>query len=316
MVASPAAAGEAAGAAAGKGPRELFYQTRQNFLNFPSQWTLKPFMGQLTAEQSLSHIEILIQSKSLSEFLERFIDSKKQSRPGFSMRSFASKLGYNSPSLLSDIVNGKRKASEDFLDRLSQYLSLNSLESRYLKNLVKIQNLSDQEEMRETLVENNKCIREVLLGPIVLHENLEPLDLLFIEHLRQNQRVSEKDFYFFWNDLFTTDECRQRVEKLQNLKIIEIEKQQITFLKLPKRFSFQGKDFKSLLDVLSQLIDRDQIKSNSILVSSLSSEDFKLAENYLMTAYNQIAMLAQASEEKKTAEDAKIRVFSSHYFSL
>lgn len=49
---------------------------------------------------------------------------KKSRNPKFSLRAWARQLGYKNPSLLSDIICGRRSPSRDFLMKLSSHLML------------------------------------------------------------------------------------------------------------------------------------------------------------------------------------------------
>jgi len=69
-------------------------------------------------------------------FLQDFYQAKKANKKSFSFRSFAKKAGFNSPSFLKLVMDGKRNLSWESIEKFTQALILNKEEATYYKDLV------------------------------------------------------------------------------------------------------------------------------------------------------------------------------------
>ncbi len=66
------------------------------------------------------------------EWLAAIMDARKAEDPKFSLRAFSKELGYNNPSMLSEVLRGTRSFRKDLADRIGQLLCLDTRETQYL----------------------------------------------------------------------------------------------------------------------------------------------------------------------------------------
>ncbi|WP_372654280.1 DUF4423 domain-containing protein [Halobacteriovorax sp.] len=108
------------------------------------------------------------------EFLKDFNEMKKRVNPSWSFGLWASKLGLNSISSITMIINGQRHAGKKIQASLIKYFDFNSKETYYFEELVKIAKSSKNDPSLTILMleqnEDLKSLRE---------ENTEQVDLFF-----------------------------------------------------------------------------------------------------------------------------------------
>ncbi len=108
------------------------------------------------------------------EFLRDFNEMKKRVNPSWSFGLWASKLGLNSISSITMIINGQRHAGKKIQASLIKYFNFNSKETYYFEELVKIAKSSKNDpSLTILMLEQNddlKSLRE---------ENTEQVDLFF-----------------------------------------------------------------------------------------------------------------------------------------
>jgi uncharacterized protein (TIGR02147 family) len=80
------------------------------------------------------------------EILVFLYQQKKNHNALFSLRAWSKKLGFRNPSLLSDIMNGKRRVTNEFALKISDSLELTTDEKRYFEALVFRANAKSDEE--------------------------------------------------------------------------------------------------------------------------------------------------------------------------
>jgi uncharacterized protein (TIGR02147 family) len=100
-------------------------------------------------------VDELYQFRDPREVLVWLFQSKKGRNPAFSVRAWSKKLGFKNPSLLSDILNGKRRISPDVALRISENLEFDDNETRFFQSLVFLSNAKSESERTfyETVVE-------------------------------------------------------------------------------------------------------------------------------------------------------------------
>lgn len=79
-------------------------------------------------------------------FLRDFYLYHKNSRAGFSFRTFSKRAGFCSSNIFKLVMDGHRNLSEDSIDKFSQGLGLNKQESEFFKNLVYFNQASNQQQ--------------------------------------------------------------------------------------------------------------------------------------------------------------------------
>jgi uncharacterized protein (TIGR02147 family) len=80
---------------------------------------------------------------SVGDYLLAYIDARKTTIPGFSLRSWARHLGICSPSLLTMIARGDRQPSDEFIQSLAKKLNFNAKERNYAHHLAAHQRATD-----------------------------------------------------------------------------------------------------------------------------------------------------------------------------
>lgn len=80
------------------------------------------------------------------EFLVALLNAKKEEDPSFSLRRWASKLGYNSPSYLSEMLRGKRRIKPAVIQKICNQEKIFGNERKHLELSVFLDNASSKEE--------------------------------------------------------------------------------------------------------------------------------------------------------------------------
>lgn len=78
----------------------------------------------------------LYQYQNYRDFLKDFYTRSKAESSKFSFRYFSREAGFQSPSFLKQVMEGKRNLSEDGIEKFSKALKLNKEEKHFFKNLV------------------------------------------------------------------------------------------------------------------------------------------------------------------------------------
>ena len=88
----------------------------------------------------------IFEFNSLGSFLKQVLKTKQEKNPLLSLRAWSSQLGFNSPSTLSRILNGKANMKLSVARKIATSLGLNTDEGRYLELLILLQEANQQEE--------------------------------------------------------------------------------------------------------------------------------------------------------------------------
>jgi uncharacterized protein (TIGR02147 family) len=78
----------------------------------------------------------LFQYLDYREYLRDYYQFHKESRAGFSLRTFSKKAGFGSSNLLKLVMDGERNLTEDSLIKFMKGLGLNKKEQGFFRNLV------------------------------------------------------------------------------------------------------------------------------------------------------------------------------------
>src|SRR4051812_47888769 len=70
------------------------------------------------------------------KFLQTYYLENKRRNPAFSLRFFGQRAGLKSYNYLKLVIEGKRRLTPTFLDPFSRALNLDSMERRYLEQMV------------------------------------------------------------------------------------------------------------------------------------------------------------------------------------
>jgi uncharacterized protein (TIGR02147 family) len=117
-------------------------------------------------------IWLLLNSKTISEFLQKLLEEKKSRRPRYSMRSLARELGL-SPAMTSQVLSGKRGFSQELLEKVAYKLGLMDQEKHILEILSDLERSRGKvrEMLEHRLTELRLEIGQTNLGPGFVNGN-------------------------------------------------------------------------------------------------------------------------------------------------
>lgn len=76
---------------------------------------------------------------SCSQYIKKLYESELNKAPSLSVRKFSQTLGFENPSLVSDVLNVNKKPSVKLLEAVLNYTKLTYSEEQYIKNLYTIE---------------------------------------------------------------------------------------------------------------------------------------------------------------------------------
>ena len=82
-------------------------------------------------------------------WLQDWFDARKAANPRYSHRLFARRAGVRSPSLLREVIDGKRNLTANTLEGFVQALDLSSADARFFGDLVALDQADTEEERNE-----------------------------------------------------------------------------------------------------------------------------------------------------------------------
>jgi uncharacterized protein (TIGR02147 family) len=80
------------------------------------------------------------------EFLDQVLNDRQSRNPRFSLRAWAKQLGFANPSLLSEVLRGKRNLRVPLARKIGENLKLGDSELRYFELLVMLESAKDPAE--------------------------------------------------------------------------------------------------------------------------------------------------------------------------
>ncbi len=97
---------------------------------------------------------------NLQDYLVAILHDRQTSHPNFSLRNWATQLGYKNPSLLSDVLNGKRKPPAKMTSELQKNLVHNTEEKKYFVLMVGMAGAKTNQEkiiFQSLMLEQTSC---------------------------------------------------------------------------------------------------------------------------------------------------------------
>lgn len=136
-----------------------------------------------------------------AEFIKTRLQNLKVERPHFSIRNECLKLRKVSPTLVSLMLQGKRKVSLDRVDELSQLLKLSPSEKQAFKNLVESEipqtkNVQKKITSEKTLLKEIKKRNEVSDSILTNFLNIYVKDAFQIKELQEHPELIYKKLAF------------------------------------------------------------------------------------------------------------------------
>ncbi len=194
------------------------------------------------------------QADDFSDFVKRFLNELKSLDSKYSLRWLSGRLGYKNPSILSDVVNRKVMASQDFYERLLLYLQLNGLEKQAFNNLF-LQDKVKSQELKGKLQGENKLIFEYWdYGDFVI-KPVTTKDLLVRTYFESDTSIQGAVECF--SPYFNKNEVLAIIEKLLQVgELVQSENGEVAAGKSSKVNNTQ-KDTADIVDFIS-----DRLKEN------------------------------------------------------
>lgn len=139
--------------------------------------------------------------QSSAEFIKTRLQNLKTERPHFSIRNECLKLRKVSPTLVSLMLQGKRKVSLDRVDELSLLLKLSPSEKQAFKNLVESEmpisrNPQKKSTVEKTLLKEIKKRNEVSDSILTNFLNIYVKDAFQIKELQEHPELIYKKLAF------------------------------------------------------------------------------------------------------------------------
>jgi uncharacterized protein (TIGR02147 family) len=256
------------------------------------------------------------------EYLESYINTKKNEDANFSVNSFSKTLGLYSPMKLVDVLNGKRKIKDKLTTALIEHTELDKTEVMYL----------------QAIIARSKEVNT---------ERLKMYDLI-VEELRPNKKKSTSinytenlDIFSDWiytailsmselpNFELTVANIKNKlVKKLETKKVEEalfslfqygllrvndegrIEKK---YFRTTSKSGLKARDFEDYYSMICELAketfdhDPSEIELN-MFSFSIASEDISIAKEIICKCRNQLARLSE-NERADMVYQANLSLF-------
>lgn len=114
-------------------------------------------------EEVFSHLDYRL-------FLKELVAALKAQRPEFTMRYFAEKAGFGSPSYLKMVIDGKRQLTEKSMDQFCAALLISGREKKYFTTLVKYNQETHPDQKNRLFDELTQLRPRKTLTPIVKNQ--------------------------------------------------------------------------------------------------------------------------------------------------
>lgn len=219
----------------------------------------------------------------------------QETKKHFSLRQLAIKMGYKTPSLLSDIINKKRTASLDFLERYKGIVKLSRLEEQFLENLIVLESTCLPEVKISRQKENDlirQCWKEQSNLDIQAtgYSNLDSIIMTVFSHAKN---LSKKEITEKFDGMIPAAKVSERLDWLIKTELVL--EDSAGLLRLSEKDGL-GKmpenSFQELQDLLAKANSGPQGNRQQDLVSlSLTESGFKKAKEILRQAHYNIYML-------------------------
>lgn len=140
-------------------------------------------------------------------YLSYVLKLKQKDNSNFSLRAWSLKMGFASPSTLSEIISSKREILPSHLPKILRALKLNIYERHYFINLIYLMNAETTEEkkyfeeelhnIKTILVHEHSFIEEHYLPAAHIKEAIN-ISEKFIKHLKEleDKPKAHEDYQF------------------------------------------------------------------------------------------------------------------------
>lgn len=127
------------------------------------------------------------------QFLKDFYEDRKSRPRGFSYRQFCQKAGLTSPSLLKEVMDGKRNLTESTIAQFSQGLGLTEGDAAFFAALVRF-NQSVDPGLKQQCLEQMRWLRRQITTAVVPMDRYDYYSKWYLPVLRELAPLRD------WND--------------------------------------------------------------------------------------------------------------------
>lgn len=142
-----------------------------------------PLAGEAMSEKQLTVFDF----DNPNNYLSHVLKLKQRENSNFSLRAWSLKMGFASPSTLSEIISSKREILPSHLPKILRALKLNIYEKQYFTNLIYLKNAETTEE-KKFFEEELQYIKSILTHE---HSFIEE-HYLPATHIKEAITISEK----------------------------------------------------------------------------------------------------------------------------
>ncbi len=178
---------------------------------------------------------------NIYELLNVHFNLKKIKNPKYSLRSYARQLGYKNPSLISDVLNQKRRPNSKLLKRISDQSKWTEQQLRYVEGLNLLNSIGKVNNKTEvvqkyldsiqTKVNNNKIYLTLdIFNYISEWQHLVILELLELKDFKNDPNWISKKL----NNLVSPEKVSITLERMERLKLIKKNKNNAKWIKTKK----------------------------------------------------------------------------------
>lgn len=262
---------------------------------------------------------LLLKTDNFADFLDLYCKEKRSSTRYFSIRQLAQKMGYKTPSLLSDVILKKRSPSVDILNRFIKAQDVSLLEKQFLDNLIMLE-ISTSTDIKNLAKKENDLIRRCWDDSSELNSPEMPrssaLDITIMGKLGDSKGISAEELVKHYRGLISPSTVLERLNFM--LENGDVQKDADGKLIRGKKENMSRADSQSFLD-LRDLIEaaatrEGLLRQQSILTLHLSENKFKKASEILKHACYNIYMLALEEHQDPNPEPGEIYTLYSIFF--
>lgn len=261
--------------------------------------------------------ELLQNAENGSQFFGLYFQAQCAENPGFSVRKMSESLGYANPSLVSEIIRGKRKATFGLFHKFVSVRKLDPLEDLYLQNLIHIENSRSKSVIQSRRLENS-YIRDLWKvrnwsrepGRIPVDGLVEAHVGLFSEGVSRDQvaraleRIMDRQTVFL------------RIEAMIGYGCL-LERENLIFrAKTDTRHLYEIESYRSLFPVLNSALALGSSKCKQTVIGvSLTPENYRKAKELVRGALEKVILLSIEEDQGQVpSHERAIYAFYSSFF--
>jgi uncharacterized protein (TIGR02147 family) len=165
------------------------------------------------------------QYQSARDYLKDMIADQKRVDPEFSIRRFCRQSALGSHALLIMLLNGKRKMTLKQVPAFAQAFKMSSLERMYFQTLIQLDNARSEEEQDLCKLWLNDLnpkpeMKMVEVEQFHVISNWIHMAILTLAKI-EGAKITAENVYTLVNEKVSLSECRQAIERLLDLRLLE-----------------------------------------------------------------------------------------------